>query len=305
MPGLEIIREIEIAGPFRLATALNVVRPNGTPPFPINGASETHFSIEVPGGAIETKITQDAPGENPLLTICGSLVTDEIFDWIETRVRHMFSLNISPEPFFEKANSITHTRKALAVCPDLRPVLFITPFEGAISSIISYANSPRSSSMLMNNLCEVCGIVPEGLTSAQPAFPGKFTLLAVPETLLEIAGLPEEKIKAIKKVCTHLVGDPDPLERMEKLNSLNNALAKLETFPGMNRAIAMKMLQHSYGYLDLLLDTPLLRKAVMKYYELPDLPDSSTILRLAEPFKGWRSWWTFLLLTANKTSVIV
>lgn len=292
-------------GPFRLATAVNVLRRAETAPLLTHEPANFQFSMEAPGGAVELDVSQRGPGADLQLRVLGDAADGTVTDLVAQRVLHMFSLTVNGDGFFSRAREDVHLRRVLTICPDLRPVLYPTPFEGVLTAVLSYRQSARETSAFLGNLREVCGIAPAGRPHAQPALPGKFTFLATPAKLLEMAGLPRGKVLALKRIAAHLVGEPDLLERLEGISDIALSRRALQRLPGINRSIALHLLQFAYGHPDLLLDSSLLRRAVKRFYHLPDLPDDKTLLRLSQPYECWRSWWTFSLLTANEMSVIV
>jgi DNA-3-methyladenine glycosylase II len=294
-----------IRGKFRLASSINAMRRTTANPQSQQGLAELHFSHEVEGGAVEVLIRQQNPHEDISLKIYGNSANPSSLSWIKERVTRMLSLNMDGGEFYELVNDDPRLRMAAAICPDLRPVMYATPYEGIMTSILRKGLDMKQSVQLIRNFCEVGGIVPAGKPSAPSSFPGKFTLLALPDKLMEVIGLPEEKIRTARDFTSHLVGDPDPLEYLETVFDAERAIKTLTALPGINTMTGMHLLQYAYGHPDMVLDGPRLRMAIKRFYNLPDIPDSSTVKRLSEPFNRWRSWWTFLLITANETSVIV
>lgn len=302
---MTIERRILVRGPFRLATAINVLRRAENPPLLTHEPSRLQLSMELPGGAVEADIRQDGPGRDLHLRVLGELADGPAVDLISQRVLKMFSLSTNADPFYSIAREDVHMRRVLTICPDLRPVLYPTPFEGVLTAVLSYRQTVRETASFLANLREVAGIVPAGRAQAQPALPGKYTFLATPNRLLEMAGLPRQKVVTLKRIAAHLVGEPDILERLEGISDVALSRKALQHLPGINPSIALHLLQYAYGHPDLLLDSPMLRRAAKRFYNLPGLPDDKALMRLAEPYERWRSWWTFALLTANEMSVIV
>jgi len=301
---MERERKIKSNGPFRLATALNVLKPDSAAQQPPGLDAGYNFSMEVPGGAVEVQVHQPAPSAPLTVKVFGDLADDEAADRVALLVQRRFSLHVDARPFFGNAAEDPHLRKALAILPELRPVLYLTPFEGLVSAIVGHRRSPRDTAMLLSNLKEVAGVVPQGRPYASPAFPGKLTMLALPEQMFKIAGLSHLTSRSLTQVIISLVGEPDFLEMVESTGDPRKALKLLTLIPGVNHAIALHMLQHAFGYPDLLLESTQLKRAARRFYNLPDTPDILTIERLAEPYQGWRSWWSYLLVSAHRTSVV-
>jgi len=301
---MAIEEKIKVHGDFSLSSSINAMRRN-TPGEKSDRSAEIHLSHEVSGGAIEIFLRQEEPDADLVLRLHGDSVNTTVMLWARERLVRMLSLSIDGREFYDIVNRDPHLRLAAAICPNLRPVLYMTPYEGVMTSILRKGLDMKQAVNIIRNVCEVAGIVPYGCPTAPPAFPGKLTLLAMSDRLLEIAGLPFEKIKMAKDFASHLVGDPDPLEYLESVFDTERAVKILSTLPGINTMTGMHLIQYAYGHPDMILDGPRLRKAIKRFYNLPTLPDATTIKRLSEPFVRWRSWWTFLLITANETSVIV
>ncbi len=302
---VEIRHVIPVQGPFRLGTALNVLQRYEAPKR--NPARTVRYtaSFEVPGGAVEVIVRQEEPGGPLDVRLLGKLVDDTVADLVVGRLIRMFSLGLNPTGFFEKAEEDPHLRLILALYPDLRPVLYPTPFEGAVRTLLALRLPGEEAAQLAANVREVCGIVPADRPHAEPAFPGKWTLLAVSDRLLEVAGVPERKVARIKRLCSALVGEPDLLDHLQTFADPMKARRILETLPGIGRRVAEHLLLRAYGFQDVLFEDDRLFLAVKRFYKLPDIPDVTTVERLAEPFIPWRSWWMFLLTVAHETSVIV
>lgn len=302
---VEIIREIHVHGPFRLSTTVKVLRRESTPTHAPEFPAILNMSLEVPGGAVEARVVQRRPNTNLEVSILGDDADEEAAELVCDQLSRMLSLRFDPSQYFEQIQENPYLSNIDKVLPDLRPLLYPTPFEGVVTALIGSQLSPRETTMLLSNLREVCGIVPTGRVSASPAFPGKFTMLALPDRMLEIAGIPLLKVRMIKDVTAMMVGEPDLLEHLETVGDVERSINLLTTLPGINRYMALRLLNYAYGHPDLLLDSPMLRKSVQRFYRMGSLPDSSTIQRLAEPFIPWRSWWTFLLVTADEVAVSV
>ncbi len=298
-------RTIKVQGPFRLATALNVLLRFDEKKREPDQLTRISFSMEVPGGSVEVVLSQEKPGTDLNLKVLGDDVTNTNTDYIQTVVTRMFSLQVDPTPFFIQAANDFQLKSALQAYPDLRPVLYPTPFEGAVRLLIGRGLMPDQSSMMIRNLREVCGIIPSGRPYAKPAFPGKFTLLAVPDRLIEITGIPREKIRAIRNFASAMVGDPDILEHLHTVADPYKALNNLKVLPHIGKRTAEHMLLTAYGYQDLLTDDTRLYHAIKRFYCLPELPDEENVARLAQPYIPWRSWWMYLLKVADRAVVIV
>lgn len=292
-------------GPFRLGSALNILKSEAGLPNQSVAPAESRFSFEVSGGAVSVDVSQPSPDSDVIVKFEDAGIAEMDADIVVNQLMRMLSLDVDATPFFEALTNDDYLRSTLAICPGLRPVLYPTPYEGAITSMIGVHSDVQDAALQLANLREVCGVVPGKTPYATPAFPGKFTLLATPDKLLELAGLSEELIRRIKSLTESLVGDPDPLEEVQFIGDPEFAIERLTELPGITHSVAFHMLQYAYGYPDLLVDSPMLKKAIKRFYGVTVEPDIGMIHELSEPYSGWRSWWSFLLVAADQSSMLV
>ncbi|MBZ0263478.1 hypothetical protein K8I28_02305 [bacterium] len=301
---MEELREIPVVGPFRLSSSLQIMmRHEHFVQLPVT-LNRYHFSLEVPGGAVEVRLHQDKLNEPLKVRIFGDLVDDETCEIILETVTRMFSLHVDSTSFFNRSLTDETFRQVVSIHPDLRPVVFASPLEAIVRWIVSKNLTQRQTAMLVSNLKEVCGVTPAGRPHAPAAFPGKYTLLSVPERMMIIAGLTAAKARRIKVLVSSLVGDPDPLEHLLDIPNPLKARRVLLDLPGINPLAAEQLLISAYGYQDFLSSDTALFRAVKHFYGLPEPPDLETLTRIAEAYIPWRSWWSFLLKTAAETTLV-
>jgi len=78
--------------------------------------------------------------------------------------------------------------------------------------------------------------------------------------------------------------------------SLDDALAHLQTLPGIGPFGAMLVLARGAGHPDV--PPPTLRRfrqAVASAYDLPEEPDDAKLTELSEAWRPYRAWVTYLL----------
>jgi len=302
---VEFYREIPVYGPFNLRNALDIIQRIDQPHRQSNHIDRYIFTHETPGGAVAVMVCQSEPDGFVSVRISGDLANDQVAEEVVLTVSRMFSLTVDPADFFDQTRNDEFLNRLASRHPDLRPILFTTPFEAALRLLIGHNLTGYQSAALIANVREVCGIVPAGKPHSPPAFPGKYTLLSVPDRLLAVAGLPVLKIRMVKLFVSSLAADPDPLEEVFHITNPVRAREKLLQLPGIDRQSADFLLQRAYGFQDILTTHPYLIRAVKRYYHLKRLPDEDTIAIIAEPFIPWRSWWSFLLQIADQVATVV
>lgn len=263
------------------------------------------FSMEVSGGAVENLVLFEEKNSTLTLRVRGDLLNETIFEHVEKRVRKMLFLDMDPAAFFEKLANDEPLLKQISFPLNFRPVLFPTPFEAVIRSFIVRQLPPAIGTALVNNVREVCGIVPAGLVNSPPAFPGKYTLFAVSDKMLSIAGLTKNRITKIRIFISNLIKDKDPLEEIYLMKDPSIARRKLLQLPGIDPPTADFLLQRAYGFVDYYALNPIIRKSAATIYRLPPGSDDGVISRISEKYIPWRSWWSLLMEFAYHRKSII
>ena len=172
----------------------------------------------------------------------------------------------------------------------LRPVLFHSPYEAAAGFIIGHRRSIRQKVEIMNHLAEDFGGKLEVDGQVWHAFPQPAGLL----TLASYAGLNEQKVERLHFVARAAL---DGLLDRDFLRSLaiEDALAQLETLPGVGPFFAQGILHRGAGLVDDITRDDLTDYAIQKAYRLAEPPDQAKINEISRPWRPFRMWATVLL----------
>jgi DNA-3-methyladenine glycosylase II len=172
----------------------------------------------------------------------------------------------------------------------LRPVLFHSPYEAAAGFIIGHRRSVRQKNEIMKQLAEDLGGKLDVEGQEFHAFPQPADLLS----LANYKGLNEQKVERLHFVARAAL---DGLLDRDYLRSLpiDDALAQLETLPGVGPFFAQGILHRGAGLVDDLTRDDLTDYAIQKAYRLDDPPDQAKIDELSKPWRPFRMWATVLL----------
>ena len=172
----------------------------------------------------------------------------------------------------------------------LRPVLFHSPYEAAAGFIIGHRRSIRQKVEIMKHLAEDIG--DKWMVEGQVfhAFPQPSDLF----TLASYKGLNEQKVERLHFVAKSAL---DGLLDRDFLRSLpiDNALAQLETLPGVGPFFAQGILHRGAGLVDDITRDDLTDYTIQKAYRLAEIPDQAKIDEISKAWRPFRMWATILL----------
>jgi DNA-3-methyladenine glycosylase II len=172
----------------------------------------------------------------------------------------------------------------------LRPVLFHSPYEAAAGFIIGHRRSIRQKVEIMKQLAEDFGGKVQVEGQSLHAFPQPADLFS----LAGYKGLNEQKIERLHFVARAAL---DGLLDRDYLRSLpiDEALAQLETLPGVGPFFAQGILHRGAGLADDLTRDDLTDYAIQKAYGLAEPPEQAKIDEISKPWQPFRMWATVLL----------
>jgi DNA-3-methyladenine glycosylase II len=172
----------------------------------------------------------------------------------------------------------------------LRPILFHSPYEAAAGFILGHRISIKQKQALMNDPARERGDKLE--INGQPfyAFPRPQTLL----TLDSFKGLSPQKIERLHGIAQAALDGL--LDRAAlRLLPLEEALARLQTLPGVGPFFAEGILYRGAGVVDELTNDDLTQFAVQRAYHLSEPPDAERLQSIAQAWKPYRMWAEVLL----------
>lgn len=173
----------------------------------------------------------------------------------------------------------------------LRPVCFFSPYEAAAWALISHRIRIRQAASTRARMARELGESIEIHGEVVRAFPSAARL----RRLGRFRGLSERKLanlRALAEATETGVLDADRLRGIPP----EQALEELQVLPGIGDFSAELVLLRGAGEPDYVaLHEPRLPRAVALAYELGQAPEAETLTELAERWRPYRTWVSFLL----------
>ncbi|MGC4191036.1 MAG: hypothetical protein QM589_07715 [Thermomicrobiales bacterium] len=173
----------------------------------------------------------------------------------------------------------------------LRPILFHSPYEAAAGFIIGQRISMKQRLVIQAEMSRHHG--PSFTTDDGQelhAFPSPGALLAISA----FKGLNDTKLSRLHGLAD--VAQAGMLTREHLLGlSIPDALAELRSIPGIGPFYASGILYRGAGIVDGVTDDDLTGYAVMKAYDLPDIPSPTGLMAIADAWRPYRMWSEVLL----------
>ncbi|MCA1683353.1 MAG: DNA-3-methyladenine glycosylase 2 family protein [Actinobacteria bacterium] len=172
----------------------------------------------------------------------------------------------------------------------VRPVLFHSPYEAAACLILGHRISMRQARATREIMAQLLGdeVTVEGHPTR--AFPQ-------PRVLLEMTSFPgvtEEKIHRLNGIGRAALEGVLDRAHLRGL-AVETALEELRGLEGVGPFTAQGILFRGAGLVDEVTDDEVTAQAVQRAYDLPDLPDRSEVLRIADGWRPFRTWCLVLL----------
>ncbi len=214
---------------------------------------------------------------------------------VEAHAARILSLDVDASDLPALGDRDPVVARLLSAADGRRPVCFGTPFEAAVWAVLSQRVSMAQAGRVKEALAAELGTRMEIGGEEVVAFPG-------PAALAELGDFPGlwasklERIRGLAAVA--LAGDLDP-SHLRSL-SLDDAIAHLESLPGIGPFGAMLVLARGAGHPDV--PPPTLRRfrqAVAAAYGLPEEPDEAKLAELSEAWRPYRAWVTYLLRSVS------
>jgi DNA-3-methyladenine glycosylase II len=273
---------LAIDGPFSLAAAAGFgFGPNTGRPFPEGDAMRLAFVADDLRHHVGAAISQQPDGS---LTV--ELSGDGEPDAAQAQIRRILSVDVDPAGWLAAGKADPVLGRLQGEHPGLRPVLFHSPYEAAAWAMLAQRRHRTQATAVRRRLSQEAGVTFYLAGQPESAFP-------LPERLLEIdsfPGIDETRLARLHGVArAALDGELDA-------NTLaaappDQVMKDLKRIKGLGPVYAMLVYLRATGVTDgLALGEPRLASCLRHYYDLPATPDTETIMRLAEPWRPFRTW---------------
>lgn len=174
--------------------------------------------------------------------------------------------------------------------PGLRPVCFPSPFEAAAWAVISGGIRITQAARIKARMARELGPAVDIGGRPEYAFPPPSRL----SDLEAFPGLTDRKVGWLRSLATAAAAGALDAAALRALPT-DAALARLKELPGIGDFSAQLILLRGAGAPDrLATNEPRLRLAVARAYDLDD-PSAADLERIADGWRPFRTWVTFLL----------
>ncbi|GAA1880239.1 DNA-3-methyladenine glycosylase [Pseudonocardia ailaonensis] len=215
---------------------------------------------------------------------------------VRDQVARILSLDGDGEGFAAVGERDPLVGRLQAAAPGLRPVLFHSPYEGALWCVISQRWGRGQALRARERLARELGRVIEVDGEPVAAAPTPEALLAAER----LSGLPEvkqERLRAVARAATEGVFDPVAIREGEPAE----VEARLRTVPGIGAFAAGLVHLRASGVQDVLVDgEPRLAALVGAAYGLGGPAAPRQLAEIAEAWRPYRTWTAVLVRAAGR-----
>jgi len=182
----------------------------------------------------------------------------------------------------------------------LRPVLFHSPYEAAVWSVLSARRHRAQATTTRQRLAERYGQSFELDGELSAAVPTPRQMLGV----TELQGVESRRIEQLHAVAAAaLAGNLDPGRLLSV--TAEEAMGELQSLPGIGPTYATLILLRSTGATDILTtNEPRAASYMAHYYGLKEKPGPDQVAALAEHWKPFRTWALVLIRVAGDRDML-
>jgi DNA-3-methyladenine glycosylase II len=253
---------------------------------------------EAAGGHLHLALIVDGTGEPAAVCVQEApegvsveAATSGPADAMQAQVARILSLDVDAGEFQEIGRRDRVVGRLQARHPGLRPVLFMSPFEAAAWTIIGRRIRIAQAAAVKARMAEELGPAVEIHGQRLHAFPPPAGL----RTLEQFAGLIGQKIAWLRGVADAAMAGLLDAARLRSI-APQDSVERLKTIPGIGDFSADLILVRGAGAPDHLPShEPRLARAVRVAYGLDAEPSPEELTAIADTWRPFRSWVSFLL----------
>ena len=216
-------------------------------------------------------------------------------DAVRRQVERILSLDVDPAPWDEVGRRDPVIGRLQAAHPGLRPVLFHSPYEAALWSIISSRRHRSQGAALRLRLSQAVGR--KFVVDGEEAW-----AVPTPLQLLDLKGFPgldpqrTQRLHALASAALAGELEADVLRALPA----DLALRRIQALPGIGPTYGTLILLRSTGATDVLTThEPRTPSYVAHYYRLGRQPSPAEITLIAEKWRPFRTWAVVLMRVAG------
>lgn len=243
-----------------------------------------------PGVAGALRLTLESVGRTP---------EEGDLDAAEVTARRLFSLDRSPQPFYQHVAGDPYLGPICRALWGLRPLGSPSIFEMLITAILGQQISMIAAHAIKERVVLALGTSAEVAGTRYHAFPTPEALAeADPAAYLRFK-FSRRKAEYVRDLAAAVAGGTVDLEALRG-QPHQAILEQLLALRGIGRWTAEYVLLRGYGDADALpAGDAGLRRQVYRQYHLPQPPSDTELIALAEGWRPYRSWATLYLWSAE------
>lgn len=216
----------------------------------------------------------------------------ELVPVIVEHVRRMLSLDVDDSGLAAVERADPVVRSLRQAYPGLRPMLFHTPYEAACWAVLCQGVQSARGTVLKRRIAEAHGRPVRVAGRMLSSFPAPGELLGVLDELTGLSAAKVRRLGAVAGAASRGVLDAPALSIL----SAEDAVEQLREVPGIGPYSASLIVLRGVGHPDVFpRDEPWLHTRMAHAYDVRELAD---LERIAERWRPYRSWVTFLLRAA-------
>ena len=283
---------LSLRGPFDLAQVAQLGFGNGDEPafdgvlrlpFCLDGDYERQVGVEVRQAGRSLELSLHVPSGSPPLTEADT-------ERAVAQVARILSVEHNGTPFARLCKADPALAAAHRLAPGFRPLLFSSPYEAAVTSIISARRSRRQGLAMVARLAEESGVSIDVAGKPTRALPTPSRLLAVESA----PGIPADRIPRLHAVAEAARRGELAADRLRLLPP-EEAMDELQRIPGIGPFYSSLIVERACGHADVALTfNDHAGRAVSRAYGLASV-DEQEFERLAESWRPFRTWVLVLL----------
>jgi len=267
--------------------------PGGGTLDPADGTLRLAFCRDDLGGQVGVALTADAAGVHGAVS---GLDPGDPVDPVRNQVARLLSLDGDGVAFAEVGERDPLIGRVQAAAPGLRPVLFASPYEAAVWSVITQRWGRGQALRARERVSRELGRVVEVAGVEMAALPTPTQLLAAER----IPGMPEikqQRLRAVARAAQEGLFDATAIREGDP----TEVRARLRTVPGIGEFAASLIHLRASGVQDALVDgEPRLAALVGAGYGLRRPADATDLARIAEAWRPFRTWAAVLIRAAGR-----
>jgi DNA-3-methyladenine glycosylase II len=233
--------------------------------------------------------------QTPDGTVNGAGQGDANVESVRAQTARVLSLDRDAREFVAIGERDPVLARLLAAAPGLRPVLFYSPYEAAIWSVLSARRPARQMTVVRDRLSEQHG------RSFQVAGE-RIAALPTPEQMLGVQsfpGIPEVKLQRMHAVAEAAQRGELDADRIRAMDP-DEAMSALQRLEGIGPFYSALIVIRATGHTDVLPENePRALALAGQLYGLGHDAGPEEMRRIAEQWKPYRTWATVLLRAAG------